>query len=166
MQAARQSSTLFQEHRAVKCTQNYPDPEYQDQRTPSLPPGSRAPTHKVMLHRTNFDPSTYAIHKHTYTCAYLNTLLIPHTDPPQPVPAKRQFPPSPHIWENKSRQINLALPLSPKKGASPTSTLFGFWFPEQARSKHGFSEAINHPLSYLLSLTPGLSAAPCTSSFK
>lgn len=82
-------------------------------------------THKAMPRWTNFSPSAHTIHKHTYTCAGSHVLLIPHTDPTQPAPAKGQFPLSPHIWENKSQRINLALPPTLRRGPSPTSTV---WF--------------------------------------
>lgn len=122
-------------------------------------------THKAMLHRTNFSPSTHTIHN-TPTRVHACTLFLYFTQTQHRLCLQGQFPPSPHIWENKSQRINLALPPTLRRGASPTSTLFGFWFPEQAGSKHSFSEAINHPFSYLLSLTPGFSATPCSSSFK
>lgn len=92
------------------------------------------PTHKAALHPHRPQPErtcapawkrSHTIHKHTSTCACLHTLLIHHPDPPHPVPAEGQFPPSPHIWENKSQRMNLASPPTPRRGAPPASAV---WF--------------------------------------
>lgn len=150
-------------------SQSYPVPKYQDQRSAvsllapcvnhklipcncnaskRIPIGAYIHRHKQRYTCAPVCRPTPTIHKHISMSVSLPAHSLGLTEAPHPSPVKRWCLGSPHISENESQSISLASTPTPRKRASPAFALFGFWFPEQADSKHSFSES--HKSSPLL----------------